>query len=131
MESPLFELRILHDHVYKMESLYEGLGTEELKACFLRFCKALPPVIYGETSEEKLLFVRVYVVLRAKLDCLTALCAAAENATSTMGFGGRVVLQAGWLEPWREPAVLRKWAEIFEQGASGIGSGGKQLASPT
>jgi hypothetical protein len=113
-EAPLFELRILHDHVYKMESLYKGLGTEELKACFFRLCKALPPVIYGETSEEKLLFVRVFVVLRARLDSFPHVCEAAEKATKAIGFGPQV-MQPGWLEPWREPAVLRKWADIFEQ----------------
>jgi len=115
MSSPLFELRIVHDHIYKMESLYAGLDDEEDRVWFLRLTKALPPVIYGETSEEKLLFVRVFVVLRAKLDSLPTLCAAAEKATDTMGFATHTTMQQGWLDPWRERAVLRKWADLFEQ----------------
>lgn len=122
--SPVFELRIVHDHLYKMSSLFEGLkgggaGEEEFLRLsqeeFLRLTSRLPPVIYGERSEEKLLFVRVYVLLKDRKSAaeLRRLTLAAEGVNATMGIG-RPLFRRGWLDPWKDGS-LRKWADMFEE----------------
>lgn len=113
---PTFELRIVHDHLYKMNGLFDkrrGVVHEVPK--FLKFTSLLPPVIYGERSEEKLLFVRVYVIL-SKAEDLEPLIDAAEQVNATMGFDGasRSFGSAGWLEPWNDGS-LRKWGDMFEE----------------
>lgn len=125
IESPVFELRIVHDHLYKMSSLFEGLKgggageEEELSRLsqeeFLRLTSRLPPVIYGERSEEKLLFVRVYVLLKERNSAaeLRRLTLAAEGVNATMGIS-RPLFRRGWLDPWKDGS-LRKWADMFEE----------------
>lgn len=117
--SPVFELRIVHDHLYKMSSLFEGLdgvgGSSSLREEFLRLTSRLPPVIYGERSEEKLLFVRVYVLLKDRKSAaeLRRLTLAAEGVNATMGIS-RPLFRRGWLDPWKDGS-LRKWADMFEE----------------
>jgi hypothetical protein len=118
-EPATFELRIVHDHLYKMSSLFEGLkgvaGASLLQEEFLRLTSRLPPVIYGERSEEKLLFVRVYVLLKDRKSVaeLHSLTLAAEDVNATMGIS-RPLFQRGWLDPWKDGS-LRKWADMFEE----------------
>ncbi len=111
LSKPMFELRIFHDHLYKMNDLYEGLSPD-LRPCFLGLTRALPPVIFGERSEEKLLFVRVYVKIREGRD-LRQLRSKAEEVNATMGIS-RPAFTHGWLDPWNETLALRKWADLFE-----------------
>jgi len=112
VSKPVFEMRIFHDHLYKMNDLYESLSPE-VKSDFLGLTRALPPIIFGERSEEKLLFVRVYVILRKGTTSIAELRSKAESVNATMGIC-RPAFTHGWLDPWNESLALRKWADLFE-----------------
>lgn len=122
IERPVFELRVVNDHVLKIEALYKSL-TPDLQPAFLDISQALPPVLFSCSSEEKLLFVRTYILLRQATDepHLGRFMRAVSRANASIsapaparpGSGSWNDRMAFW-----QSANLREWADSFEAAAA-------------
>jgi hypothetical protein len=126
LEKPVFELRLVNDHVLKMEGLFKSL-PEETKPLFLQLTRLLPPLLFGETSEEKLLFVRIFVVLRSHLspENMQLLIRAATQANDTLFMATAAAAPppstpsgefSSRVQQWKQQpsGSLRQWADVFE-----------------
>lgn len=113
LERPVFELRVTNDHVLKLEALYKSLPAS-LQPTFLEISQALPSVIMSCSSEEKLLFVRVYILLRQATDDsgLQRLKRAVLQANGTISAPTSAPLCEKVI--FWQSADLRAWADAFE-----------------